>query len=87
MGWLITLGILVLLAVVPLGASAVYNSEGFFAYLIAGPLRIKLFPVRKNSGNKKDIHKSKEKKSPSASAEKKKQPKPEKRSLSETHFM
>lgn len=59
MGWLITLCILVLLAILPLGASAVYNADGFFAYLVVGPLRLKLFPVKKKEKKKQQKPKKK----------------------------
>lgn len=44
MGWLITLGVLGLLAVLPLGASVIYDEDGVLARLIVGPLKIILFP-------------------------------------------
>jgi hypothetical protein len=44
MGWLIALGILTLLAVLPLGVSIRYDSEGAVVKLIAGPVGITLFP-------------------------------------------
>ena len=44
MGWWITLGILVLLAVLPLGVSVRYNEDGVVVKVIAGPVRITLFP-------------------------------------------
>ena len=44
MGWIITLGILVLLAILPLGASVKYDAEGPLVRLIAGPVKITLFP-------------------------------------------
>ena len=44
MGWLIALGVLVLLAILPLGASVRYDSEGVLVRLIAGPVKITLFP-------------------------------------------
>lgn len=47
MGWLITLGVLTLLAVLPLGVSVKYNAEGILLRLIAGPVRITLLPARK----------------------------------------
>ena len=56
MGWLIALGILVLLAILPLGAAAVYNSDGFSLKVIAGPVRISVIP-----GKKKDPDKTKKK--------------------------
>ena len=53
MGWLITLGILVLLAILPLGASAMYHAEGFFLNIIAGPIRIPIIPGKKKEEKKK----------------------------------
>lgn len=47
MGWLIALGILVLLAILPLGATARYNAEGLSVKIIAGPVRIPLLPIKK----------------------------------------
>ena len=47
MGWLITLGILVLLAVLPLGVSVNYDSDGPLVKVIAGPLRLTVFPLPK----------------------------------------
>ena len=68
MGWLITLGILVLLAILPLGAAVNYHSEGFFLDIIAGPLRIPLLPPKKKEPKKKE----KKKKSKPEKKEKKK---------------
>lgn len=53
MGWLIALGIVVFLAILPLGASALYNTEGFFAYLILGPIHLKVFPLKKKEKREK----------------------------------
>ena len=47
MGWLIALGILILLGCMPLGVSAVYDAGGFVAKLLAGPVKIPLFPREK----------------------------------------
>ena len=47
MGWLIALGVLILLGCLPLGISIVYDVTGPVANLIAGPLRIALYPRRK----------------------------------------
>lgn len=47
MGWLIALGILVLLAILPLGATVRYNADGLVLKLIAGPVRIGLLPKKK----------------------------------------
>jgi len=53
MGWLIALLILVLLAWLPLGATARYNAEGFFLKVIAGPIRILILPKKKKADQKK----------------------------------
>ena len=53
MGWLITLGILVLLAILPLGVSVNYDSDGPLVKIIAGPLRIKVFPLPKKQKKEK----------------------------------
>ena len=44
MGWLITLGILTLLAILPLGVSVRYDAAGAVVKVIAGPVKITLFP-------------------------------------------
>ena len=63
MGWLITLGVLGLLAVLPLGASVIYDEDGVLARLVVGPLKITLFPrPRKDKKPKKNKKKSKSKK-------------------------
>ena len=46
MGWLIAAGVLVLLAVLPLGVTAVYSEAGPVARLIAGPVRIQVYPSK-----------------------------------------
>ena len=63
MGWLITLGILALLAILPLGAAVQYHSDGFFLDVIAGPVRIPILPKKKKDPNKKEKKKEKNKKS------------------------
>ena len=47
MGWLIALGVLFLLAVLPLGVSAIYDSEGPRVSVLAGPVRIPVLPAKK----------------------------------------
>lgn len=59
MGWLIALGILLLLGLLPLGVSAVYDEGGPLVRIIAGPLRFKVFPAAKNK-KKKDKKKGKD---------------------------
>ena len=64
MGWLVTLGVLILLAVLPLGIHIRYDEDGVLGKLIAGPVKILLFPKpKKEKGEKKEKPK-KEKKSP-----------------------
>ena len=70
MGWLITLGIVVLLAILPLGASVKYDADGPLVKLIAGPVKITLFPRPKKPKKEK---KSKE---PKKAPEKKEKPVP-----------
>ena len=53
MGWHIALGIVLLLAVLPLGVSVVYDSEGPLIKIIAGPLRLKVYPLPKKKDKKK----------------------------------
>ncbi len=53
MGWLAALGILSLLAVLPLGVSVFYDSDGPLVKLIAGPLRVKVFPLPKKEKKEK----------------------------------
>ncbi len=53
MGWVIALGILVLLAILPLGASVKYNAEGLSLKLIAGPIRLQILPGKKKDPQKK----------------------------------
>ena len=58
MGWWIALGVVVLLAVLPLGVSVRYNSEGPLVRVILGPVKITVFPLPKK---KKKDKKSKKK--------------------------
>ncbi len=62
MGWLIALGILVLLAVMPLGGSLRYSSQGAQVKLILGVFQILVFPGKKKpKKEKKKTKKPKEK--------------------------
>ena len=81
MGWLITWGILVLLAILPLGAAVRYNSEGFSLKVIVGPVRIPVLPGKKKDPEleKKKKEAKKVKKTKKASSQpKKKEEKPKK---------
>ena len=68
MGWLIALGIVVLLAILPLGASVKYDADGLLVKLIAGPVKITLFPRPKKP------QKEKKPKEPKKTPEKKENP-------------
>ena len=57
MGWLIALGIVFLLAVLPIGVRIRYDSEGILVRVIAGPVKITVFPL---PGKKKKDKKKKE---------------------------
>lgn len=59
MGWLVTLGILTLLAVLPLGVSVSYDASGALVRLIIGPLKITLFPRPKKDKKPKKAKKDK----------------------------
>ena len=56
MGWLITFGILFLLAVLPLGVSVKYDSEGPLVRVILGPVRFTVFPLPKKEKKEKSLH-------------------------------
>ena len=71
MGWLIALGILILLGSVPLGVFVRYDSGGPLVRIVAGVLRFTVIPLPKKK--KKG---PKEKKEPSPAEEKKTPPKP-----------
>lgn len=62
MGWLITLGILVILAWLPLGATVRYNDQGVSLKVIAGPVRIPILPKKKAQEKEKPKKEEKPKK-------------------------
>ena len=67
MGWYITLAILILLAILPLGASVLYDAEGVRVRVVAGPLKFQVFPLKKKPKKdkpKKDKPKKEKKKKP-----------------------
>ena len=69
MGWLIALGILFLLAILPLGASVKYDAAGPRVRVIAGPVRFTVFPSRKKEKKPGEEKKQSEKKKTAASAD------------------
>lgn len=76
MGWMITLGVLILIAIVPIGVSAFYDEEGPRAFVIIGPFRSLVFPSNKEKEKKKGREKkTKEKIESNASEQKKKKKK------------
>lgn len=62
MGWWITLGILFLLAILPLGVSVHYNADGPVIKIILGPLKLQLVPAKKKPPKEKKEKPKKEKK-------------------------
>lgn len=70
MGWIITFAILFLLTILPLGASVLYDEDGPRVRIVAGPLKLQVFPLKKKP--KKDKPKTeklkKEKKSKKSAA-------------------
>ena len=52
-GWLIALAVVVGLAMLPLGVSAKFDSAGPLVRIIAGPVRLKLFPAAKRERKQK----------------------------------
>ena len=87
MGWLITLGILVLLAVLPLGIHIRYDEDGALGKLIAGPIRILLFPRPKKEKKEKRNRKPKAKKKKKAAAPAAVKPKEKKKGGPITDFL
>ena len=53
MGWLIAAGVLTLLAILPIGVSAIYNADGPRAYATIGPVRISLYPGKPSEKKEK----------------------------------
>ena len=62
MGWLITLGILLLLAILPVGVRLRYDSDGILVKLIAGPVKIVLYPRPQKQKKDKKNTKTKDQK-------------------------
>ena len=76
MGWLIAFIILFLLAILPLGASIKYNSEGPLVRIIAGPIRFTVFPMKKKEKKEKKPKEKKQKKEKPKKESKKSKDKP-----------
>lgn len=69
MGWLIALAVLVVLAILPIGVSAIYDGDGALIRLIAGPFRFQIYPSKKKADKAEKPAKTEE--APAAPAAKK----------------
>ena len=77
MGWLIALAVLILLAILPLGASVLYDEDGPRVRIVAGPLKLQVFPLKKKpKKNKKKAEKPKKDKKPKKAAPEGEKPEP-----------
>ena len=73
MGWLIALLVLVVLAILPLGASIVYDANGPLIRVLIGPFRVQVYPLKKKKEKPKTEKKpAKKKTEPKPAAEKEK---------------
>ncbi len=63
MGWLIALAVLVILAVLPLGVSAIYEQSGPGAWVLVGPIRIRMYPKKDKKAKKQESPESPKKQS------------------------
>ena len=72
MGWLVALLILFLLAILPLGASVLYDEDGPRVRILAGPVKIQVFPMKKAQ---KDKTKKEAEKKPAKGAKSEAKPK------------
>ena len=71
MGWLIALGILILIAILPIGVSATYDADGPRVSLIASVVHIPVYPAKKKEKKEKTKKKQKTKQTTSKTAPKK----------------
>ena len=62
MGWYIALGIIFLLAILPLGVGFSYDCDGAIVSVLVGPLRLKVYPMKKANEKPKKEEVPKEKK-------------------------
>ena len=76
MGWVIFFAVVLLLAILPLGVFVSYDEDGVLAKIVAGPVKITLFPRPKKE--KKSEKKSKKKTSASPAEQLPKPPQPPK---------
>ena len=76
MGWVIFFAVVLLLTILPLGVFVSYNEDGVLVKIVAGPVKITLFPRPKKE--KKSEKKSKKKTSASPAEQLPKPPQPPK---------
>ena len=76
MGWLITLGVIFFLAVLPLGVSVKYNADGLLARVILGPVKLTVYPRPKKKKKEKEPKKPKDAKQPEPKEDLPKPPQP-----------
>ena len=76
MGWIIALLILFLLAILPLGASVIYDEDGPRVRIVAGPVKIQVFPMKKKAKKEKPKKEAKKKPAKAEKPAKKPAPKP-----------
>lgn len=62
MGWLIALGILILLAMLPVGIRLIYNAGGIIVKLHMGPVKYTLYPGKKKRDQEQEEAEQKQKK-------------------------
>ena len=74
MGWLIALLVLVILAILPLGASIIYDAGGPLVRVLIGPFALKVYPVKKKDKPKTEKKTEKKKQPQEKPAEEKKNP-------------
>ncbi len=76
MGWLIALVIVVLIAILPVGASIIYDADGLVLRLLLGWIRIRLFPKKqkKTAVKQKQEQKAKPEKKSKTGQQSKKEP-------------
>ena len=53
MVWLIALGVLILITIIPIGISAFYDVEGSRVIAYVGPIRISVFPTKQKGKTEK----------------------------------
>ena len=87
MGWLIALGILVLLAILPLGATVRYHADGLVLKVIAGPVRIGILPKKKKEAPKETTKEKPKKKTKGKKTAAKSEAKPKEKGGPITDFL